>query len=215
MLFVHAPFFTWPPRDYGKRAYLVVFPTHKHLPASTPASAISNPIVCGSIALILAVVLQVLSPTYKQRNEDFRKLFKQLPDTERLIVGELVTWEGANQEVWEFQRTLRLLASDQRLRANTSKQVELATWRINICNTDILSPRSSAMPEVPLRAYPGEIHLTSAHGCSLELMAVMVVEGWKSMKQPLAFLKILPVVGCHTDSLSCHQAVVSFIPCVF
>uniref|UniRef100_H3AQJ0 GRAM domain containing 1B n=1 Tax=Latimeria chalumnae TaxID=7897 RepID=H3AQJ0_LATCH len=29
---------------------------------------------------------QVLSPTYKQRNEDFRKLFKQLPDTERLIV---------------------------------------------------------------------------------------------------------------------------------
>ncbi|XP_069470198.1 protein Aster-B isoform X9 [Ambystoma mexicanum] len=28
----------------------------------------------------------VLSPTYKQRNEDFRKLFKQLPETERLIV---------------------------------------------------------------------------------------------------------------------------------
>ncbi|XP_048857353.1 protein Aster-B-like isoform X5 [Brienomyrus brachyistius] len=28
----------------------------------------------------------VLSPTYKQRNEDFRKLFKQLPDSERLIV---------------------------------------------------------------------------------------------------------------------------------
>uniref|UniRef100_A0A8C4Z616 GRAM domain containing 1Ba n=1 Tax=Gadus morhua TaxID=8049 RepID=A0A8C4Z616_GADMO len=28
----------------------------------------------------------VLSPTYKQRNEDFRKLFKSLPDTERLIV---------------------------------------------------------------------------------------------------------------------------------
>ncbi|XP_046899296.1 protein Aster-B-like isoform X3 [Hypomesus transpacificus] len=29
---------------------------------------------------------KVLSPTYKQRNEDFRKLFKPLPDTERLIV---------------------------------------------------------------------------------------------------------------------------------
>uniref|UniRef100_A0A8C7IHP0 GRAM domain-containing protein n=1 Tax=Oncorhynchus kisutch TaxID=8019 RepID=A0A8C7IHP0_ONCKI len=29
---------------------------------------------------------RVLSPTYKQRNEDFRKLFKQLPDSERLIV---------------------------------------------------------------------------------------------------------------------------------
>jgi len=38
---------------------------------------------------LLCRVLQVLSPTYKQRNEDFRKLFKQLPDTERLIVG---TW---------------------------------------------------------------------------------------------------------------------------
>lgn len=32
---------------------------------------------------------QVLSPTYKQRNEEFRRLFKKLPDTERLIVGEL------------------------------------------------------------------------------------------------------------------------------
>ncbi|KAB0398286.1 hypothetical protein E2I00_008507, partial [Balaenoptera physalus] len=40
----------------------------------------------GNILLTLAIVTQVLSPTYKQRNEDFRKLFKQLPDTERLIV---------------------------------------------------------------------------------------------------------------------------------
>ncbi|CDQ71579.1 unnamed protein product [Oncorhynchus mykiss] len=31
-------------------------------------------------------IIKVLSPTYKQRNEDFRKLFKQLPDSERLIV---------------------------------------------------------------------------------------------------------------------------------
>uniref|UniRef100_A0A3Q4HXN3 GRAM domain containing 1A n=1 Tax=Neolamprologus brichardi TaxID=32507 RepID=A0A3Q4HXN3_NEOBR len=29
---------------------------------------------------------KVLSPTYKQRNEDFRKIFKKLPDSERLIV---------------------------------------------------------------------------------------------------------------------------------
>lgn len=36
----------------------------------------------------LPSIPQVLSPTYKQRNEDFRKLFKQLPDTERLIVGK-------------------------------------------------------------------------------------------------------------------------------
>uniref|UniRef100_A0A4W4GAB6 VASt domain-containing protein n=1 Tax=Electrophorus electricus TaxID=8005 RepID=A0A4W4GAB6_ELEEL len=43
--------------------------------------------VCVCISLPLTPCLpQVLSPTYKQRNEDFRKLFKQLPDTERLIV---------------------------------------------------------------------------------------------------------------------------------
>uniref|UniRef100_A0A8C1T3K0 GRAM domain containing 1Ba n=1 Tax=Cyprinus carpio TaxID=7962 RepID=A0A8C1T3K0_CYPCA len=40
---------------------------------------------CWSHSLF-PLVSQVLSPTYKQRNEDFRKLFKQLPDTERLIV---------------------------------------------------------------------------------------------------------------------------------
>lgn len=97
------------PETMGREHLPLPFPRHKHPPASTPASAISNTIVCGNIALILPVVLQVLSPTYKQRNEDFRKLFKQLPDTERLIVGELVTWEGANQEVCDFQRTLRLL----------------------------------------------------------------------------------------------------------
>lgn len=48
-----------------------------------------SPTALGNMPLTLAVVMQVLSPTYKQRNEDFRKLFKQLPDTERLIVGEL------------------------------------------------------------------------------------------------------------------------------
>ena len=59
-----------------------------------------SPTEPGSILLTLAVVVQVLSPTYKQRNEDFRKLFKQLPDTERLIVGELgdLGMEGRGQE---------------------------------------------------------------------------------------------------------------------
>jgi len=47
-----------------------------------------RPMEPGNIPLTLAIVMQVLSPTYKQRNEDFRKLFKQLPDSERLIVGE-------------------------------------------------------------------------------------------------------------------------------
>lgn len=57
--------------------------------------------VCG---FWLCLSLQVLSPTYKQRNEDFRKLFKQLPDTERLIVGECTRWghlsTGRVQPAW-------------------------------------------------------------------------------------------------------------------
>lgn len=43
--------------------------------------------VCVLTVCLGWCLVQVLSPTYKQRNEDFRKLFKQLPDTERLIVG--------------------------------------------------------------------------------------------------------------------------------
>lgn len=46
---------------------------------------------------------QMLCPTYKQRNEDFRKLFSKLPEAERLIVGEsprlqprFLTWTGAS-----------------------------------------------------------------------------------------------------------------------
>jgi hypothetical protein len=30
----------------------------------------------------------VLYPSYKSRSEDFKKLFKDVPDDERLIVGE-------------------------------------------------------------------------------------------------------------------------------
>lgn len=44
---------------------------------------------CEMVLMLFFFHPQVLSPTYKQRNEDFRKLFKKLPDTERLIVGEL------------------------------------------------------------------------------------------------------------------------------
>lgn len=32
----------------------------------------------------------VLSPTYKSRSEDLKRLFKDLPSDERLIVGELI-----------------------------------------------------------------------------------------------------------------------------
>lgn len=46
---------------------------------------------------------QMLCPTYKQRNEDFRKLFSKLPEAERLIVGEspcpqpqFLSWTGAS-----------------------------------------------------------------------------------------------------------------------
>uniref|UniRef100_A0A667WEC2 GRAM domain containing 1A n=1 Tax=Myripristis murdjan TaxID=586833 RepID=A0A667WEC2_9TELE len=48
--------------------------------APTPLHSTSNKF------LLFLSSFQVLSPTYKQRNEDFRKLFKKLPDTERLIV---------------------------------------------------------------------------------------------------------------------------------
>uniref|UniRef100_A0A3P9PLL1 GRAM domain-containing protein n=1 Tax=Poecilia reticulata TaxID=8081 RepID=A0A3P9PLL1_POERE len=42
-----------------------------------------NPLASEAMSAFLS---QVLSPTYKQRNEDFRKIFKKLPDSERLIV---------------------------------------------------------------------------------------------------------------------------------
>ncbi|KAI5611845.1 GRAM domain-containing protein 1B-like isoform X2, partial [Silurus asotus] len=49
----------------------------------TPSSSTSNyPISSRHFARNA----KVLSPTYKQRNEEFRKLFKKLPETERLIV---------------------------------------------------------------------------------------------------------------------------------
>lgn len=50
---------------------------------------------------------QMLSPTYKQRNEDFRKLFSKLPEAERLIVGESpcpqpqsLTWISSSVLLW-------------------------------------------------------------------------------------------------------------------
>ncbi|KAG7250515.1 hypothetical protein CRUP_002190, partial [Coryphaenoides rupestris] len=43
----------------------------------------ASELVAGALA---ELGLGVLSPTYKQRNEDFRKLFKSLPTLERLIV---------------------------------------------------------------------------------------------------------------------------------
>ncbi|MBN3293797.1 GRM1B protein, partial [Polypterus senegalus] len=55
----------------------------------TLALSRDSPILDVSRWILLVLKLLgrvVLSPTYKQRNEDFRKLFKQLPDTERLIV---------------------------------------------------------------------------------------------------------------------------------
>uniref|UniRef100_A0A672ZK31 VASt domain-containing protein n=1 Tax=Sphaeramia orbicularis TaxID=375764 RepID=A0A672ZK31_9TELE len=48
-----------------------------------------GPVTESELPLLLSKMqswYNVLSPTYKQRNEDFRKIFKKLPDTERLIV---------------------------------------------------------------------------------------------------------------------------------
>uniref|UniRef100_A0A673M8L7 GRAM domain-containing protein 1A-like n=1 Tax=Sinocyclocheilus rhinocerous TaxID=307959 RepID=A0A673M8L7_9TELE len=52
----------------------------------TPSSSTSSYPLAARHFTRNAKVSHVLSPTYKQRNEDFRKLFKKLPDTERLIV---------------------------------------------------------------------------------------------------------------------------------
>ncbi|XP_045070919.1 protein Aster-A-like isoform X4 [Coregonus clupeaformis] len=57
--------------------------------SSTAAAASAYPIASRHFsrnAKKMQSWYNVLSPTYKQRNEDFRKLFKKLPDTERLIV---------------------------------------------------------------------------------------------------------------------------------
>ena len=35
-------------------------------------------------------LLQVLSPTYKSRSEDFKKTFKDISNEERLVVGEII-----------------------------------------------------------------------------------------------------------------------------
>uniref|UniRef100_A0A8C7GIV9 Protein Aster-A n=1 Tax=Oncorhynchus kisutch TaxID=8019 RepID=A0A8C7GIV9_ONCKI len=53
-----------------------------------PFACCSSLIICCSFFPLQKMQswYNVLSPTYKQRNEDFRKLFKKLPDTERLIV---------------------------------------------------------------------------------------------------------------------------------
>ncbi|XP_066499554.1 protein Aster-A isoform X2 [Hoplias malabaricus] len=56
---------------------------------TTPSSTSSYPIAARHFtrnAKKMQSWYNVLSPTYKQRNEDFRKIFKKLPDTERLIV---------------------------------------------------------------------------------------------------------------------------------
>uniref|UniRef100_A0A8C2J5B3 GRAM domain containing 1A n=1 Tax=Cyprinus carpio TaxID=7962 RepID=A0A8C2J5B3_CYPCA len=57
------------------------------LPPTPSSSTSSYPLAARHFTRNAKVShILVLSPTYKQRNEDFRKLFKKLPDTERLIV---------------------------------------------------------------------------------------------------------------------------------
>ncbi|XP_061573738.1 protein Aster-A isoform X2 [Cololabis saira] len=70
----------------------------------------------------------VLSPTYKQRNEDFRKIFKKLPDSERLIVdyscalqkdillqGRLYlseNWISFYSNIFRWETTISILLKD-------------------------------------------------------------------------------------------------------
>lgn len=108
----------WPPGPVGQQNPLC-FGTHQQVLLPTPQS--------WEHPLTSAVVVQVLSPTYKQRNEDFRKLFKQLPDSERLIVGEQVTGggrEGTGMKSGSSGTSHRLLLSrDSQVRANSSGKV--------------------------------------------------------------------------------------------
>ncbi|KAJ0004078.1 hypothetical protein NQD34_010292 [Periophthalmus magnuspinnatus] len=68
------------PQPHHQRSYSQpVQPNHTHTNSSGRTGGKNSKFCC-------LCLWQVLSPTYKQRNEDFRKLFKQLPDTERLIV---------------------------------------------------------------------------------------------------------------------------------
>ena len=36
---------------------------------------------------IMNNIVQVLSPTYKSKSEDFKRIFKDVPNEERLIIG--------------------------------------------------------------------------------------------------------------------------------
>lgn len=122
-LFVCLMFFSW--MDVGYRALysirfcLVFFHAPPPLPDLVPMLCLVLPFLtlgqpllppllpCAhrtwdpqlTLVIDITIVMQVLSPTYKQRNEDFRKLFKQLPDTERLIVGELGALGSQGQQL--------------------------------------------------------------------------------------------------------------------
>lgn len=108
--------------------------------ASRCSSCVFLPIPAepGNILLTSVIVTQVLSPTYKQRNEDFRKLFKQLPDTERLIVGEpgdLGAGGGSGKEVWvsQGQHSGCLCPEVPHRRASPSENICLGAGRVDRC----------------------------------------------------------------------------------
>uniref|UniRef100_A0A3B5KJB4 GRAM domain containing 1A n=1 Tax=Xiphophorus couchianus TaxID=32473 RepID=A0A3B5KJB4_9TELE len=70
----------------GADSPLPSVPSASSLPSAYPLASrhfSRNPLASEAMSAFLS---QVLSPTYKQRNEDFRKIFKKLPDSERLIV---------------------------------------------------------------------------------------------------------------------------------
>ncbi|KAM4015832.1 protein Aster-A isoform 2-T2 [Anomaloglossus baeobatrachus] len=62
--------------------------SNAQLPTSTPGTPLP-PQLSGRASIWNSKIqsfYSMLSPNYKQRNEDFRKIFKKLPDSERLIV---------------------------------------------------------------------------------------------------------------------------------
>uniref|UniRef100_A0A452R4V0 GRAM domain containing 1A n=1 Tax=Ursus americanus TaxID=9643 RepID=A0A452R4V0_URSAM len=112
----------------------------------------------------------MLSPTYKQRNEDFRKLFSKLPEAERLIVdyscalqreillqGRLYLSENwicfySNIFRWETTISIQLKEVTCLKKEKTAKLIPNA---IQICTeSEKVSPRTCWGAVVPGRSQP-------------------------------------------------------------
>ncbi|KAK2153569.1 hypothetical protein LSH36_292g01000, partial [Paralvinella palmiformis] len=93
---------------------------------------------------------QVLSPTYKSRSEDFKRIFKDIPSDERLIVdyscalqkdilihGRLYITQNsicfyANIFRWET------IVSYRRILSTTFRRISMSIYQLELANSDIV-----------------------------------------------------------------------------